>query len=422
MEQRGGRGRGRRGGEATSLWDRLVAASAGAVVTSILVTPLDVVKVRMQAIPLWKRSRTSVSGGRGRPFSHILDAVEACTCRKLSYYSASPSMALRPSVTSLPHSRITGTLDGLVRIAQGEGMTGLWRGLTPTMLIALPSTVIYYLGYETLRDALLRSSMRLRSPVSSFDQDRHPPSPRPHWTVQSSASLVAGSVARIVAASVISPLELLKTRMQFYRASASAAGGGTAALLTAWRDIRQQGAALASTPSGGIIPAQVRIWYRGLVPTLWRDVPFSAIYWASYEAVKHWYAGKWLRSRAAPDVLDTISLSFVSGATAGMVAAMITTPFDVAKTRRQLYFNDNHGNAPAPDGSRGSMHSKSCPVHQSKGSTLPSTSILAHLKHIWRNEGLAGLTLGMGPRIAKVAPSCAIMISCYEATRHLLSS
>jgi len=71
-----------------------------------------------------------------------------------------------------------------------------------------------------------------------------------------------------------------------------------------------------------------QLWV-GLKPTLYRDVPFSAIYWTGYEAFKFvavsrsfWHEG--------------FAVNFMSGALAGSIAAVATVPFDVVKTRMQM--------------------------------------------------------------------------------------
>lgn len=59
-----------------------------------------------------------------------------------------------------------------------------------------------------------------------------------------------------------------------------------------------------------------RALWRGLPPTLWRDVPFSAIYWMGYEECKkaielnHKYN------------MNELQVSFVAGALSGMVRLM----------------------------------------------------------------------------------------------------
>jgi solute carrier family 25 protein 39/40 len=120
--------------------------------------------------------------------------------------------------------------------------------------------------------------------------------------------------------------------------------------------------------------------WRGLPPTLWRDVPFSAFYWMGYEEIK---------STLATTDLSDFNKSFLSGATAGMIAAAVTTPFDVVKSRRQV------------DAGRD--------VPMFRDIRVP-----AMLRQIVHQEGYQGLFRGLTPRIAKVAPSCAIMISSYE--------
>lgn len=85
------------------------------------------------------------------------------------------------------------------------------------------------------------------------------------------------------------------------------------------------------------------------------------------------------------------------------LAAFITTPFDVLKTRRQVFTLPS---PPLP----GSL--------PPSGSIVPPANVATHtfplLLHIVRTEGLAALFAGLVPRLAKVAPACAIMVSCYE--------
>lgn len=66
-------------------------------------------------------------------------------------------------------------------------------------------------------------------------------------------------------ATVAGPLELTRTRMQ------SGSEGQNNAFQVMRQIVSQRG---------------VKSLWSGLLPTLWRDAPFSAIYWYSYEALK----------------------------------------------------------------------------------------------------------------------------------------
>ena len=77
-----------------------------------------------------------------------------------------------------------------------------------------------------------------------------------------------------------------------------------------------------------------------------------------------------------------------AGAVAGGLAGAITTPFDVLKTRAQLATDRAH-------------------------------PLLAGLRSIAREEGLAALFRGWSARSAKAAPACAIVLSSYEMIKHV---
>ncbi|KAF9386145.1 hypothetical protein BGX21_000877 [Mortierella sp. AD011] len=264
-----------------------------------------------------------------------------------------------------------GTWDGVKKIVRYEGATSLWRGLSPTVAMSIPATVIYFVGYDHLKDILSEKVF-----MSSPENDVFLGQSFVYEYRSTLAPLIAGGFARTVAATVISPLELFRTRMQSVHTDTK----GNAGL---FRGVSQGIVAMVQTK--GVLS----LW-RGLAPTLWRDVPFSAIYWVGYESTKRRIVA-WDSQHAQP-VLNEFEIAFTSGAASGMFAATVTTPFDVAKTRRQVDLTQ--------------------PTH---------TKMTSLMRAIVRDEGFRGLWRGLTARVAKVAPSCAIMISSYEIGKKALS-
>jgi hypothetical protein len=88
--------------------------------------------------------------------------------------------------------------DAFVKIARSEGPLSLWSGLSPTLVLAVPATVVYFVTYENLRLLV---------------KDRHG-GIQPYW-----GPLIAGAAARFWAVTLVSPLELIRTKMQSKKVS-----------------------------------------------------------------------------------------------------------------------------------------------------------------------------------------------------------
>lgn len=234
----------------------------------------------------------------------------------------------------------------MARIVRLEGPLALYAGLPPTLLFAVPSTAMYFTSYEMI----LSESKEL------FPSANH-----------GALAMAAGGIARAGAATVFSPLELIRVQMQ--------SGESTSSFLTHARQIA----------SGG-----VRQLYRGLGATLARDIPFSALYWFGIEMSKE-YLSKRVRIKDAQQ--RKVAVALLSGVIAGTFATVATHPFDVIKTRTQVT------------------------IYSPEASHAPRQSSLQMLRQIWRQEGFAGISAGLVPRVAKVAPACAIMIGTYEAAK-----
>lgn len=297
----------------------------------------------------------------------------------------SQAVAVDCAVEETQKRTFNSTLDGIRKIARNEGTLTLWRGLSPTLVMAIPANVIYFTGYDWLRYSHV-------SPVRRVSNDTYAP-------------LVAGAIARVAAAFAVSPIEMFRTRMQ------AAQGVSTGIYRETFHGLRRM------TQTQGY----TSLW-RGLTLTMWRDVPFSGFYWWGYEALRNSLTDARAASRGQkldPDRsltsgrqfqreeshTTTFVDSFFAGAVSGAVAAFITTPFDVGKTRQQVYHHagDDAGSiAAAREAAK-------------NGKIIPEElSMPRFLLHILREEGFSGLFKGWAARCLKVAPACAIMISSYE--------
>jgi len=69
----------------------------------------------------------------------------------------------------------------------------------------------------------------------------------------------------------------------------------------------------------------------GLVPTLFRDAPFSGLYLMFYTQAKQMVPEEFLNTPYATPI------HFTCGVTAGILASIVTQPADVLKTKMQLY-------------------------------------------------------------------------------------
>jgi len=443
---------------------RMVSASLGSILTALAVTPLDVVKVRQQAANSAPSINTALSAcSRCGAFilnnglicgetilaksksPHFLDCVPqpparslgaaaivtcpaGCGCvpaapvASLAVSNGSATSHVAASYAARPPFP-TSTLAGLRYIYVREGVAGIYAGLAPTLVMAVPATVLYFTAYDNLK-------MHFGQSNNSF------------------APALSGMAARVLASAATSPFELVRTLMQSEAGSSASVAAASAAGASAPIGLHHTttiGSFRAIVASSGV----TGLW-RGLEPTLWRDVPFSAVYWLLLE-----HARTRLRRMDTEHVSSSSSSSggnssaatgsasllawaqdFASGAGAGMLAASITTPMDVAKTRRQVFAAasdatmDGVGarsntttttsgisttSSSRPQSSSISSTSTSTSWRSAEGASAGNGSTPRVLHAIWQTEGWAGLFRGHSARVLKITPACAIMISSYEA-------
>jgi len=287
-----------RDGQTVGAGGRILSACAGSVAVGLIVTPLDVAKVRMQA-----------QGGRGWPTLQAHCTPNGKRPRECQIFVCGNGITDHifesrdenfkhcfEHQNGAKHVR-HGMVKTLRSIYREAGVGGLYAGLPVTMLIAVPANVLYFATYESLRD-----SLQPRIPNSGI------------W-----APLLAGGVGRAVAVTACAPLEVVRTRVQAGFNQTRGSSSSSTSIGSALKDILQN--------------EGPRALFRGLESTLWRDVPFSAFYWLGVEVVREKFLQRgFLKDSAYQSPLVALMASSISGT----AAAFITTPFDVVKTRRQV--------------------------------------------------------------------------------------
>jgi len=370
---------------------RVVSGSIGSIFTSLVVTPLEVVKVRIQAAAAESSAvipATATNEKQSLP-RNVKPCPQGCGTFVLNngqmdcllpknavpFFDQTGKLTQKARMSFQCNAAAgqLGTFGMIRRIFVQEGVHGIYAGLRPTLVMAVPNTVLYFSAYEEIVWRLRRDA--------------------PDASLSSWIPLVAGASARLMASTLTAPFELLRTRQ------AAEVGRNVKAV-----GLIQEFRIIVQKEGYGAL-------YRGLAPTLWRDVPFSAVYWVSIEGLR----GMWKeRSSVSTSPLEQTGQAFINGAIAGTIAACISTPSDVVKTRLQSSVKETAGHECTHNGAEAYLTPRPDSSNKRPGGTL------TYMRHIAHTEGLAGLWRGNQSRVIKVAPSCAIMLSSYELGKRLL--
>lgn len=224
------------------------AGAAAGVIAATFVCPLDVIKTRLQVHGLPQLANVNGKGG-------II-------------------------VTSLG------------QIFQREGLRGMYRGLSPTILALLPNWAVYFTIYEQLKSLL-------------SDENQQ---------ISLGANMMAAACAGGATTIATNPLWVVKTRLQ------------------------TQGMKMATNPYKGTLSALrkiahkegIRGLYSGLVPAL-AGISHVAIQFPMYEKIKSYIAK---RDNCCVDNLPASDVA-VGSAVSKVFASSLTYPHEVIRSRLQ---------------------------------------------------------------------------------------
>ncbi|KAK0547828.1 S-adenosylmethionine transporter [Tilletia horrida] len=256
---------------------------------------------------------------------------------------------------------------------------GVYSGLASVAVGSAPGAALFFVTYESMKPFL-------RNQAQSFGLTRSRSEPAVHMLAASSAE-AAACLVRV-------PTEVIKSRQQ------TAAYGASTSTRQVLRLVLYEG--------GGI-----RALYRGYGSTIAREVPFTCIQFPLYEAIKAKFAASNARRAHAPNPSASTNVDHslplwqaaLSGSCAGAIAAALTTPLDVVKTRIML--------------ERRRVTSSAAPVNPPSPAGV-NTRLIPTLAHLIRNEGLRGCFAGVVPRTLWIGFGGAVFLGTFEAGVRLL--
>jgi hypothetical protein len=314
--------------------------------------------VRRRGVTRLGTQGSALAGAIARIPTHPIDTLKA----RLQTQRAAIDGAKLPTAREL-----------FVRIAQTEGLRGMYRGLGITLTAGPVATVLYFTTYE-VRWA--------RGGVRSVTH----PLPYPSQMARDSVGrilpgtlshLSAGMIAEAVSCLLFVPIDVIKERMQVQ--------GGVPPPTTAGRQgsvYYRNTVHAARTIFRG---EGLRGVYKGYWATVGSFGPFSALYFALYEQFK----ARALAMRGSSEL--HVSDSLVCAASAGGIASALTNPLDIVKLRMQVQRAGN-----LDFGYRGFSHG---------------------LKTMLREEGVRALFRGAGTRVLFHAPTTALTMTLFESCK-----
>ncbi|WPG99734.1 Hypothetical protein R9X50_00255300 [Acrodontium crateriforme] len=199
---------------------------------------------------------------------------------------------------------------------------GVYQGVGSVILATLPSSGAFFTTYEGIKYTLENNSPQ-------WGSGHLLPTPLIHAT--------ASGVAELVSCAILTPAEVIKQNAQMVDNSRTDRPRVNATLETAKR--------FRSNP--------IALW-RGYTALASRNLPFTALQFPMFERIKEAIKSHREENGTRTNtILETGTITAISAGLGGSIAAVVTTPIDVVKTRIMLAAADSAAEDRRPPKSSG---------------------------------------------------------------------
>mmetsp|Transcript_16446 Transcript_16446/g.25573 ORF Transcript_16446/g.25573 Transcript_16446/m.25573 type:complete len:354 (+) Transcript_16446:208-1269(+) len=323
-----------------------IAGSAAGFAGKLLDYPLDTVKVLLQT----QSVNANVDSG-----TVLTEAASSTTSTTGKASLGQPRVVYRGSIHCLQHTINT------------QGFFSLYKGLSSPLLGSMAENAVLFLVYNSFKRLLAGEF----SPFNNAKDHGNINNKKEDLTLLQIS--IAGAGAGAVVPFVLTPVELIKCRLQVQNAGSN----------SGFRTYKGPLDVIVQTiKTDGIANGL----YRGNSATLMREIPGNAAWYGVYEGVC-----KLMTPEGGSKADLGTSAHLIGGASAGVAYWTAFYPADTVKSYIQT--NPNHN-----------------------GSTFVRT-----MMSLYRSIGIRGLYRGWGITAARAAPSHAAIFATYEYAMKLMT-
>ncbi|CEI68523.1 hypothetical protein FVEN_g5326 [Fusarium venenatum] len=249
---------------------------------------------------------------------------------------------------------------------------GLYQGIGSVVLATLPAAGLFFSTYESAKKVIGNAT------------------PLPQPLVHSAAS----GVAEMASCLILAPAEVIKQNAQMlHNDSHGASKSGSSTSLQAFRQLAGDGAS--------------RRLFTGYTALVARNLPFTALQFPIFEHVRSTYWTSKGPDSSDPSLIETGLVTGLSAGSAGSVAAFITTPSDVVKTRMML--SAGNQNESSTQG-QGEVAAKMEGKRPKKGAWTVS-------KEVYQERGVRGFFRGAALRSSWTMLGSGLYLGSYEMAK-----
>ncbi|CDR37349.1 CYFA0S01e09868g1_1 [Cyberlindnera fabianii] len=287
----------------------------------------------------------------------LFGSLSGCVGKTIEY----PFDTIKVRLQSQPHGQpliYNSTWDCIRKTVRSEGLTGFYRGVSSPIVGAAAENATLFFSYGIAQDVIKKYVVQTKGDL-----------PLPYL-------VLCGGISGVVASYVLTPIELIKCKMQVEQVYSGQGKPNTVLghIKHVWK-------------MGGL----KGFWF-GQTGTLLREAGGSASWFGVYELVsktlKEWRLGR----RANSDDTNTIGELLFSGASAGIAYNLSLFPADTVKSTMQT------GSIVNPE---------------QKPMTFQEAA-----RTIYKHGGVKSFYRGLGITLARAIPSNAAIFFTYEGLKN----